>query len=120
MILTILIHKRFKEPIEGGIMAKKILTCLVGVFLVVFMVSCAKLPENKVETPVVGKFGMESLKLSDSIPLKWGNLIAVSNSINNPDFTRWWFQDKEGNIYIVWYNMSTNKFLEEYRFLKRR
>jgi len=100
-------------------MAKNILIYLVGVFLVVFLVSCAKLPEPK--APIMGeKFGMESLKLGDSIPLKWGDLIAVSNSINNPDFTRWWFQDKEGNVYIVWYNMSTNKFLEDYRFLKRR
>ena len=89
--------------------------------LVVFFVSCAKLPEKKAPIPIVAeKFGMESMKLGDSIPLKWGNLIAVSTSINNPDFTRWWFQDREGNVYIVWYNMSTNKFLEDYRFLKRR
>ena len=100
-------------------MVKKMLICFVGMSLVVFFVSCSKLPESQAPK-IVGKFGMEAMKLGDSIPLKWGNLIAVSNSINNPDFTRWWFQDKEGNIYIVWYNMNTNKFSEDYRFLKRR
>ena len=100
-------------------MAKKMLICFVGVSLVVFLVSCTKLPKSQAPENV-GKFGMETLKLGDTIPLKWGNLIAVSNSINNPDFTRWWFQDKEGDIYIIWYNMKTNKFSEEYRFMNRR
>ncbi len=100
-------------------MAKKMLICLVGVSLVVFLVSCTKLPESQAPE-IVGKFGMETLKLGDTIPLKWGNLIAVSNSIQYPEWTRWWFQDKEGNIYIAWYNMKTNKFSDAYRFLKRR
>lgn len=101
-------------------MAKKMLICFVGVSLVVFLVSCTKLPKS--QAPDVLKFGMETLKLgdTDTIPLKWGNLIAVSNSIGAPEMTRWWFQDKEGNIYIIWYNMDKNKFWEEYRFLKRR
>jgi hypothetical protein len=100
-------------------MAKKMLLCFVSVSLVVFLVSCTKLPESQAPQPLA-KFGMETLKLGDTLPLEWGNLIAVSNSIQSPEWTRWWFQDKEGNIYIAWYNMKTNKFSEDYRFLKRR
>ena len=100
-------------------MPKKMLICFVGVYLVVFLVSCTRLPESPSPQPLA-TFGMETMKLDDTIPLKWGNLIAESNSINNPDFTRLWFQDKEGNLFIVWYNMATNKFALSYRFLKRR
>ena len=103
-------------------MAKKILICLVGVSLVVFLVCCAKIPEQKAPpTPppaILGTFGLEVMKLGDSIPLKWGDLIAVNNI--TPEWSRLWFQDKEGNVYVVWYNFSANKFREEYRSMKRR
>ena len=110
--------KDFKESIKGGIMAKKILICLAWVSMVLFLFSCTKLPDTQAPAPIIyGKFGMEILKLADSIPLKWGNLIAVSNV--NPEWTRLWFQDKDGNIYLILYDMKSNKFLEKYRFMKR-
>lgn len=100
-------------------MAKKMLICFIGVSLVVFLLSCTKLPEAQAPKPIVlGKFGMETLKLDDTIPLKWGNLIGVSNV--NPVWVRLFFQDKEGNVYLVWYNIDANKFLEEYRVMKRK
>lgn len=100
-------------------MAKKMIICLVGVSLVVFLVSCAKLPESQAPASTnLGKFGMETLKLGDTIPLKWGNLIGVGSV--NPEWTRLWFQDKEGNIYLVWYNINKNKFLEDCRVMKRK
>ncbi len=102
-------------------MSKKILIYLVGISLVIFLVSCAKLPETKAPPSVpttLAKFGMEPLKLSDSTLLKWGNLIGVSNV--TPVWVILYFQDKEGNVYLVWYNIQENKYLEEYRVMKRK
>jgi hypothetical protein len=100
-------------------MAKKMLISFIGAFLFAFLVSCTKLPESQAPLPItLAKFGMETLKLDDTIPLKWGNLISVSNV--NPVWVRMFFQDKEGNVYLVWYNINENKFQEEYRVLKRR
>jgi hypothetical protein len=100
-------------------MAKKMLICFVGLSLVVFLFSCTKLPEAKGPI-IIRDFGMETFKLGDTIPLKWGNLIAVTNSEQYPAWTWWWFQDKEGNIYMAQYNMQRNVFAAEYKFMKRR
>jgi hypothetical protein len=100
-------------------MAKKMLICFVGVSLVVFFFSCTKLPDTQAPKPIIlAKFGMEALKLDDAIPLKWGNLIGVDSV--NPVWIRLFFQDKEGSVYLVWYNIRENKYQEDYLVMKRR
>jgi len=98
-------------------MAIKTLTYVAGIFLIVLLLSCAKIPE-----PSAGySFAMEELPLSDSIPLKWGELIAVSSTnLKYPGWVQLWFQDKEGTIYMVPYDVEIRKFGQYYRYLKRR
>ncbi len=98
-------------------MARKMLTILVGMFFIVLLLSCAKLPEASVGY----SFAMEELALSDTIPLKWGQLISVSSAtLQYPGWVQLWFQDKEGNVYMVPYDVQVKKFGQYYRFLKRK
>jgi hypothetical protein len=93
-------------------MIGKTIKCLLGMFLVIMLLSCQKIPEP-------GNFGMEVLKLGSAIPLSWGNLISVTSVDENTEHVQLWFQDKEGNIYLSVYNVAKNRFSPDYRFMKR-
>ncbi len=98
-------------------MVRKTLKCLAGAFLIAAMLSCTKLPEAP--TGMEGGLKMESLPLGNTIPLKWGELISVSSANQYPTWVQLWFKDKEGNIYMVPYNIETNTFNENFRHIKR-
>ncbi len=105
-------------------MVRKTLTFVVGMFLIVLLLSCAKLPETP--TGKEAGLGMEVLQLGDTIPLNWGNLIAVNSSItvasSNGQYTKevqLWFLDKEGNIHMILYDVEFNRFNKAFKYLKR-
>ena len=101
-------------------MVRKTMKCLAGAFLIVAMLSCTKLPERELPTGMDQPgLKMELSDLGDSIPLKWGELIAVS-SASQYSVAQLWFKDNEGNIYMVPYNTETNTFFTKYRHIKRR
>jgi len=93
-------------------MVAKSIKYLMGVFFVVLLLSCTKLPEP-------GNVGMEVMKLGDAIPSDWGDLIAANSSGESGMYVRLWFQDKDKNIYTIIYDVGKNKFSGEYGFLKR-
>ncbi len=95
-------------------MVRKTLSILVGIFLVVLLLSCAKIPEYS-----GGDLRMEILTIDNTAPLKWGNLIAVVPAAEYATYVQLWFQDKEGNIYLVGYNAQKNNFSKDYRCFKR-
>jgi hypothetical protein len=90
---------------------KSFIYLIIGFFLVVSLQSCTKLPEP-------GNVGMEVMKLGNSIPSSWGNLIAVTNAHDSP-YVQLWFQDKEGTVYTIVYDDGKNKFSSIYRYIKR-
>jgi len=99
-------------------MNRKTFVCAVIVILGITLMSCEKLPT----TPEQDKQGlkMESTQLVRSIPSEWGNLIAVSNVSQFPVMVQLWFQDNDGNIYMVPYNVDANVFHDTYRYLKHK
>lgn len=99
-------------------MFRKSVICLAGAFLVAVILSCAKLPEAPTSMQQEG-LKMELLPLGDSIPLKWGELIAVS-SPSQLAYVQLWFKDNDRNIYMVPYDPRTNTFLTYYRHIKQR
>jgi len=100
-------------------MAGRTLKYSAGVFLIVLLsLSCAKLPETP--STLTGGTKMEVLPLENTIPQQWGDLIAVSSVNQYPGWVQLWFKDKEGNVYMIPYNIETNKFHTNYRYLKRR
>ena len=100
-------------------MAERTLKYLAGVLLIVLLsLSCAKLPETP--SAITGGMKMEVLQLGNTIPLQWGDLIAVSSVNQYPAWVQLWFKDKEGNFYLIPYNIEANQFTKDYRYFNRR
>jgi len=95
-------------------MVGKVLKCLAGISFIVFMLSCTKIP-----TDSESDLEMKKLPLADILPAQWGDLVAVTSADENSRYVQLWFQDKEGNIYLVGFNVARNKFASKYRYIKR-
>jgi hypothetical protein len=90
--------------------------CLVMCAILVLSVSCRRLGE-----PGRGEqhLALEKLTQPDSIPAKWGKLVSVSSV---PAFENWvqlWFQDDEGNIRVVPYNVRGNYLSSQAMVIRR-
>ena len=99
-------------------MARKFLVCAIMTSFIALLLSCEKLPET--QTNSEGTIKMEVAQLGDAIPLEWGNIITVSSVGQFPGWVQVWFQDKDGAVYMVPYNVASNTFHANYRFLKRK
>ncbi len=99
-------------------MLNRITLCLIMTFLVLINFSCTKLTEEK---PVKEEnIVVEKLPDKDSIPASWGKLVSVSSS---PDVSRWvqlWFEDKEGNIRMIDYNIIQNRLARHAKVFRRK
>jgi hypothetical protein len=90
---------------------------LIIVSLVILNVSCAKIEE---EQPVLSTvIILEKVPQADSIPSAWGKLIFVSSVPNFQNWALLWFQDDEGNIRMVPYNVIENRLSTEARLIRR-
>jgi hypothetical protein len=97
-------------------MSHRLTVCLVMSAILIFSVSCTRLGE-----PGSGeqKLVLQELTQTNSIPAKWGKLVSVSSV---PDIEKWvqlWFQDDEGNIRVVPYNVSDNYLSIQARMIRR-
>ncbi len=99
-------------------MLKKAISFTAVILVAVFLVSCKKLPETEVRTE--GRSSMEMKNLEGTIPLNWGNVTSVSSIDQFPGWVQLWFQDKDGNVYMIPYHVESNVFHEKYRILKRQ
>jgi len=94
------------------------LICTVMMVITFLLVSCAKLPES--QPSIEGKLKMEIAECGDVIPLEWGNLVSVSSVTYYPGWVQMWFQDRDGNIHMIPYQIQSNTFNMNYRYLKRQ
>ena len=94
-------------------MVGKILKCLAGMFLIVFLLSCTKIES------IGSNLGMQELPLGTTLPAQWGNLVAVTPSSESASFVQLWFQDKDGSVYLVGYDLLKNRFSLKFRSIKR-
>jgi len=72
--------------------------------------ACAKLPEKKAPSIENGNLVVDTLPDASSIPSEWGALISVCPIGEYATLAQLWFQDENGTIRIVPYNVTTNKF----------
>lgn len=91
-------------------------TCLALVALVLVL-GCARI-EDRPE-PTEGDIAVVEMPSPDSIPAAWGDLISVSNSSDFAHLFQLWFQDEEGTIRMVGYNLRTNEFQPDIRAFPR-
>ena len=92
--------------------------CLVVMVLALLPLSCTKIPQWA--GPGQGKVAIETLPTEDSIPLKWGNLVSVTTSPAARYGFELWFQDEQGNLRMVAYDMLANNLHPNVRFIPRR
>jgi hypothetical protein len=90
--------------------------CFIVLTLLFGGISCTKLGE-----PGVGehKLVIEKLTAADSIPLKWGKLVSVSSTPGINNWVQLWFQDDEGTIRTVPYDVGGNYLSRQARVIRR-
>jgi hypothetical protein len=98
-------------------LGRAIISLLLAV-AVLLSLSCTKLPEW--EATGEGDIAVEALPEINSIPLKWGNLVSVSTNLNQPYISWLWFQDENGSLRMVTYDMRANKFSTTARLIPRK
>lgn len=93
-------------------------TCFVVIVLLLLSSACTRLPGP---APLEeGDITIERLAESNSIPATWGNLVSVSH---RPDFEhifQLWFQDDDGNIRMIPYNMNSSRLLQNALYIPRK
>ena len=99
-------------------MLSRIILCLLIGFLVLINLSCTKLTE---EEPVIkGEVNVEELPYKDAIPANWGKLISVSSSPEVAQWVQLWFENEEGQIRMVAYNIIKNRLSTQARVFHRK
>jgi len=81
--------------------------CLLVMTLVLFLLSCSKFPEKK--SLEEGNIAVVKMADDSSIPKEWGKLVSVSNRPDVSHVFQLWFQDANGNIHMVRYNMKLGR-----------
>jgi hypothetical protein len=79
-------------------------------------VSCAKIGEPGATEQ---KLVLEKLTQTDAIPAKWGKLVSVSSAPGIEIWVQLWFQDDEGVIRVVPYNVRDNYLSSQARIINR-
>jgi len=77
--------------------------CLLVVVLLFPIISCTRLDEAPPKGTV--SLGTEKLPALDSVPLEWGKLVSVSATPIYGDILQLWFQDENGKIRMVPFNI---------------
>jgi len=89
-----------------------------GVLLIgfIFLASCAKLPPTPAKE---GALPVEKLAQTNSVPADWGRLTSATISPDFPRQVQLWFQNDQGEIRLVFYDMPQNKLMAEAIVLRR-
>lgn len=99
-------------------MTQQIKVCLLVICLALLQFSCTKLPEEREWN--VGDVIIEELPYSDSIPSAWGDLISVSNAMGELARVQLWFQNENGEIRMLRYDILQNHLYKQVRLFQRK
>jgi hypothetical protein len=97
-------------------MSYRLVGCFVMSVILIFGASCTKLGQPG---PGEQKLVLEKLPEAGSIPVKWGKLVSVSSVPPLDNWVQLWFQDDEGTIRIVPYNVTDNYLSSLARTIRR-
>lgn len=79
-------------------------------------VSCRALPEST--PPGAAQVTSEGLPTTDAVPREWGDLVAVTQP--TADVYLLWFQDEDGNVHSVGYDVAGGNLRLQALFIPRR
>ncbi len=67
---------------------------------------------RRLESPAAGGgLPHQTLLNAATLPADWGNLVSVTNAASYPDLLQLWFQDRDGNVRMVVFRVTTSEFL---------
>ena len=95
---------------RGLVLASLVVMCLAGT-------ACQKLPRWDREG---GGSGADATKFADTIPLEYGNLIAVTPNSLSPRWVTLWFEKPDKTIVIVGVDQHTWRVWTEPRVIGRK
>lgn len=98
-------------------MLGRAIICL-SLALAVLLLSCTKQPEWVGAGE--GAVAVEKLPEVDSIPLEWGNLVSSNVISSQPWVCQLWFQDENGTLRLVHYDVRDNVFISNARLIPRK
>jgi len=78
----------------------------VAVLGLALSLGCTKLPTHDAEP---GPLDVATVELSDSIPLEFGDLVAVTTNETFPGWAQLWFQREDSSIVTVYVNYKEQK-----------
>ena len=90
-------------------MKKRWLYAVLAVMVLVMSAGC-----DKVDT----QSNREFLQI-ESIPLEFGNLVAVTTMTEYPGWSQLWFVQSDGSIKMVRYHFVRNVIMADVKLLKR-
>lgn len=97
-------------------MSQRFAGCLVVLAVLASGVSCTRMGQPRAGEQVLAT---QDLKEADSIPLAWGKMISVSSVPGAQNWVQLWFQDDEGTIRMVPYNVTDNLLSSQARIIPR-
>lgn len=97
-------------------MSRRVIGGLIMLAILSGGISCTKIGQPGVREQ---KLVTEEMTAADSIPSKWGKLVSVSSVTGIPNWAQLWFQDDEGVIRIVPYEVGANYLSRQARVIRR-
>ena len=85
--------------------------CLLVVVFLFPIISCTRLDKGPPKGTV--SLGTEKLPALDSIPLEWGKLVSVSATPIYNGILQLWFQDENGKVRMVPFDIQNNRLISD-------
>ena len=85
--------------------------CLLVVVFLFPIISCTRLGEAPTKGTV--SLATEKLPALDSIPLEWGKLVSVSTTPIFEGILQLWFQDENGKVRMVAFDIRNRRLIPD-------
>ena len=98
-------------------MSVRATSCVAVLTLVLFSLSCRRLPERATGE---GALALDTLSSTESVPYDWGSLVSVTTQPASPNRFQLWFQDEAGNVRMVLFDTSLNQLVWDATLITRQ
>ena len=92
--------------------------CLLVLVFLFSTISCTRLDEGPPKGMVL--LGTEKLPALDSIPLEWGKLVSVSATPMYDGILQLWFQDENGKVRMVPFDIRNGRLVSQALVIPRK
>jgi len=97
-------------------MVGRVVVLLSAVLLLAGSLGCERLPDGK---QAAGTLRLEDVKLTDSIPAEYGELVAVTSSAAYPGWAQLWFKRADTSIATVFVDFQSGRVRDKVLVIPR-